>query len=459
MSDGHERVLSFEEALAVVLVEARGLAVEHGVERVALAEADGRVLAAAVRAERDQPGFDRSTRDGFAVRAGDVGTRRVVGSLRAGEVWRGALVGAGEAVEIMTGAPVPAGADAVVMVEHVSFREGWVSVEGGRVLRAGENVVARGAEARAGDSLLPVGRVMGAAEIAVTASCGLAEVEVFARPVVAVVATGDELVEVPAVVDPTHPQSARMDGAPRVLAGAEIWNSNGYALAALVRGEGGVARRLAIARDNVEDLRTRIEEGHEADLVLLSGGVSMGKHDLVERVLLEMGAEFFFTGAMIQPGKPVVFGRLPRRTGAGAKAHFEISSQQGPEGPFSLRKDEGTEWIYFFGLPGNPISTQVCFHLFVVPILRAMAGRTVIEPGFVEARLAEEVKSGALKSNGVVRFLPAELVSAWDGVSVRVVGWQGSGDVAANARGNCYCVLPVGPEVFRAGETVRVLLR
>ena len=446
MSDGHELVLSFEEALAVVLREARGLAVEHGVERVALAEADGRVLAAAVRAERDQPGFDRSTRDGFAVRAADVGERRILGSVRAGEVWRGALVGAGEAVEIMTGAPVPAGADAVVMVEHVSFCEGWVSVEGGRVLRAGENVVARGAEARAGDSLLPVGRVMGAAEIAVTASCGLAEVEVFARPVVAVVATGDELVEVGAA---EH----------RVLEGAEIWNSNGYALAALVRGEGGVARRLAIARDNVEDLRTRIEEGHEADLVLLSGGVSMGKHDLVERVLLEMGAEFFFTGAMIQPGKPVVFGRLPRRTGAGAKAHFEISSQQGPEGPFSLRKDEGTEWIYFFGLPGNPISTQVCFHLFVVPILRAMAGRTVIEPGFVEARLAEEVKSGALKSNGVVRFLPAELVSAWDGVTVRVVGWQGSGDVAANARGNCYCVLPVGPEVFRAGETVRVLLR
>jgi molybdopterin molybdotransferase len=323
----------------------------------------------------------------------------------------------------MTGAPLPTGADAVVMVEHTSASGAELRVEAGRTLRAGENAVARGAEARAGDSLLPVGRVMGAAEIAVAASCGCAELAVFVRPKVAIVATGDELVEVPASSAPTQVSESR-PGAPTALSGGEIYNSNSYALATLVRGEGGLAGRLAIARDTLEDLRARIAEASGADLVLLSGGVSMGKFDLVEQVLREAGAEFFFTGAMIQPGRPVVFGRLASGT-------------------------------HFFGLPGNPVSTQVCFHLFVAPLLRALAGRSLVAPEFVEARLAEDVRGGAK----VTRFLPAEMVSAWDGVMVRVVGWQGSGDVAANARGNCYCVLPAGVEAFAKGETVRVLLR
>jgi molybdopterin molybdotransferase len=313
-----------------------------------------------------------------------------------------------------------------------------LTVEAGRTLRAGENVVARGAEARAGDSLLPVGHVMGAAEIAVAASCGCAELEVFARPKVAIVATGDELVEVPASSAPTQVSESR-PGAPTVLSDGEIYNSNSYALAALVRGEGGLAGRLAIARDTREDLWERVAQGSMWDLLLLSGGVSMGKHDLVEEMLAEFDAEFFFTGAMIQPGRPVVFGRLPKR---GGTAHPK-------DGPWS------GEWTYFFGLPGNPVSTQVCFHLFVAPLLRALAGWSSVAPEFVEARLAEDVRGGAK----VTRFLPAEMVSAWDGVTVRVVGWQGSGDVAANARGNCYCVLPAGVEAFAKGETVRVLLR
>jgi molybdopterin molybdotransferase len=424
-----ENVLSFEDALAVVLAEAGGLAVGGDGEIVGLLEARGRVLAERVAADRDQPPFDRSTRDGYAVRAGDVAAgremrvvgsvragdvaagreMRVVGSVRAGERWQGEAVGEGEAVEIMTGAPLPDGADAVVMVEHVAVVEDALEV--GRTLRAGENVVACGAEARSGDTLLPVGRLMEAAEIAVAASCGVARVKVFARPRVAIVATGDELVE--------------LDAEPREW---EIRNSNSYALAALVEAEGGAALRLPIARDTVEDLRARIAEGCEADLLLLSGGVSAGKFDLVEQVLAEAGAEFFFTGALIQPGRPIVLGRLPCGDG---------------------------QWRYFFGLPGNPVSTQVCFHLFVASMLKALAGWTEVAPRFVEARLSEDVKGGAR----VTRFLPAELVSAWDGVSVGVVGWQGSGDVAANARGNCYAVLPAGVEGFAKGETVRVLLR
>lgn len=409
-----DTVLSFGEALGVVLAQAGGVARPLAVENVPLLDAAGRVLAEAVVADRDQPPFDRSTRDGYAVRAADVAAGsglRVVGALRAGESWRGDPLGEGEAVEIMTGAPVPAGADAVLMVEHAALEAGVLHVAVGRTLRAGENVVPQGAEARAGAVVLPVGRVVSAAEVAVAASCGAAELRVFAKPKVAIVATGDELVE--------------LRETPEAW---EIRNSNSYALATLVRTEGSEAERKAIARDTLEDLRARIAEGCEADLLLLSGGVSMGKFDFVEEALAEKGAEFFFTGALIQPGKPVVFGRLPKAGGG---------------------------WTYFFGLPGNPVSTQVCFHLFVAPMLRALEGRTDVAPRFVEATLSEDVKGGAR----VTRFLPAELVSAWDGVTVGVVGWQGSGDVAANARGNCYAVLPAGVEMFRTGETVRVLLR
>jgi molybdopterin molybdotransferase len=419
-----ERVLGFAEALGVVLAEAGRVAAPADVERVELLEAVGRVLAETVTAERDQPPFDRATRDGFAIRAADAGTAlRVLGQVRAGEAWGGASVNVGEAIEIMTGAPLPHGADCVVMVEHTAVENNMLWVDAGRSLRPGENVVPQGAEARTGAGLLPPGRVIGAAEIAVAASCGRAELPVFARPKVAIVATGDELVEL-AASHPTHDGETVMNGAPIGIGDAEIYNSNSYALAALVCGEGGEAKRLAVARDTVESLRERLTEARGCDLLLLSGGVSMGKFDLVEQVLTEAGAEFFFTGALIQPGKPIVFGRLA----------------------------DGT---YFFGLPGNPVSTQVCFHLFVAPLLRAMAGRTVVAPIFSEARLEEDVKGGAK----VTRFLPAELTSAWDGVTVKVVGWQGSGDVSANARGNCYCVLPAGVEGFAKGEAVRVLLR
>jgi molybdopterin molybdotransferase len=404
-----ERVLEFAEALAEVVRHARGLAVERRVETVAIEEAAGRVLAEVVRAGRDQPPFDRATRDGFAVRAVDVGKAlKVIGQVRAGEAWSGAAICEGEAVEIMTGAPMLDGADAVVMVEHVSHADGGLWVEAERTLKVGENVVPRGAEARVGDSLLPVGRVLEAAEIAVAASCGFAKLSVFAKPKVAIVATGDELVEL----------------GEAKLREFQIYNSNSYALAALVLGEGGEPTRMAVAKDTLNDLRARIAAAKEFDLLLLSGGVSMGKYDLVEQVLQEGGAEFYFTGALIQPGKPIVFGKLK-------------------DGP------------YFFGLPGNPVSTQVCFHLFVAPMLRALGGRTEIEPVFVEARMEEDVKGGAK----VTRFLPAELTGKWDSVTVRVVGWQGSGDLAANARGNCYCVLPVGTETFAKGDAVRVLLR
>jgi len=417
--------LSFEDALAVVRTQARGLTTPTSLEVLPLLETRGRVLGRHILADRDQPPFDRSTRDGYAVRAADVAKGKsllVLGLIRAGESWRGDSLGEGQAIEIMTGAPLPAGADAVLMVEHGTLEGEELRPLKGHKLRKGDNVVPRGGEAHSGDPLLPAGRVIEAAEIAVAASCGAARLEVFAKPRVAIVATGDELVE--------------LGKTPEAW---QIRNSNSYSLAALVTEAGGDSGRLAIARDTRADLEERIVQGSMWDLLVLSGGVSMGKYDLVEEVLAQYGAEFFFTGALIQPGKPVVFGRLPKRGVVGD----------------SLPSPWTGEWTYFFGLPGNPVSTQVCFHLFVAPMLRALAGRTDLAPRFAEARLGESVKGGAR----VTRFLPAEMTSAWDGVSVRVVGWQGSGDVAANARGNCYAVLPAGVEAFHAGETVRVLLR
>jgi molybdopterin molybdotransferase len=424
------RVLEFAEALAVVLRHAAKVRVPE-TERASLLEAAGRVLAEDVAADRDQPPFDRATRDGFAVRAGEwtAGARlKVAGQVRAGDAWRADEIPAGCAVEIMTGAPVPAGADAVAMLEHAEQAGGKVGAAVGRSLAAGENIVKRGSEARAGGIVLAPGTAMGAAEIAVAAACGRAELAVRKRPSVAIGTTGDELVE--------------LDQAPGEQ---QIRNSNSYALAALVDAAGGVAVRLNIARDTREDVRARIAEGRKQDMLLLSGGVSVGKYDLVEEVLAEFGAEFLFTGVKMQPGKPVVFGRMARAERGDTPTHVSEARRGAPD---------SVEWTYFFGLPGNPVSTQVTFHCFVEPLLRAMCGAGVAGPKFVQATLGEDVRGKA----GLTRVLPARLRFDLERPEARLVGWQGSGDLAANARANCYAVLPDGRDL-KAGDVISVLLR
>ncbi len=427
MSPSSERVLSFSDALAVVLQHAHLLRPPLQAQRISLAEAGGRVLAEPVRAERDQPPFARSTRDGFALRAGDLTAATpltVVGSLRAGEPYTGRPLAPGQAVEIMTGAPVPEGADAVLMLEHAALHEGSLHLLPDRSLAPGENIVPRASEAKADAELIPTGRRLAAPEIALAASCGRAGLHVFARPEVAIIATGDELVELDTQPEPW-----------------QIRNSNSYALAALLREAGAHPVCLPIARDTRASIEERIAEASTADLLLLSGGVSMGKYDLVEEVLATRAAEFLFTGTLIQPGKPLVFGRLPRSVA--------------PSAPESGQPPAGSAFQYFFGLPGNPVSTEVCFRLFVAPLLRALGGQTDLPPRFVEARLAEDVRGGAR----VTRFLPALLTSDWHSARVKLVLWQGSGDLAANARANCFAVLPAETQAFGAGETIRVLLR
>ena len=406
---GH--VVSLEDALEIVAAEARRLK-PTATDRVSLLAAATRVLAETVAADRDQPPFDRSTRDGFAVRASDIsqGSLRILGQVRAGEVWAD-TVQPGQAVQIMTGAPMPNGTDAVLMVEHANASDSVLSMAPGRTLVAGENVVPQGAEARLGATVLASGTLVGAAEIALAANCGRSELTVFTRPNVAIVATGDELVE---VAQSPAPQQIR--------------NSNSYAIAAMVVAAGGHPVRLAIARDLHEDIRARIVEGRSAGLLVFSGGVSMGDYDLVEEVLAEFGAEFLFTGVRMQPGKPIVFGRLPR---------MEHPDGVWPECPF-------------FGLPGNPISTQVTFHCFAEPFVRALAGEGWVGPRWAQATLSEAISA----RHGVTRLLPARM----DNISVRLVGWQGSGDLAANARANCYAEL-LPDRGYNAGDVVRVLLR
>jgi molybdopterin molybdotransferase len=406
-------VVEFDEALEIVLEHASGLAGGLG-EVVDLLSCGGHVLAEDVKADRDQPPFDRSTRDGFAVRATDAGQGllKVVGQVRAGEQWNGSALERDSAIEIMTGAPIPEGADAVVMVEHAERNGDAIRLIDGKTIRVGENVVPQGSEATVGQVVLPVRTVMEGAEVALAASCGYASLRVFRRPRVAIVATGDELVEVAITPGPQ-----------------QIRNSNSYGLAELVARAGGVAVRLPIAPDERAALEEVVRSARSCDLMLLSGGVSMGKYDLVEEVLEALGAEFFFTGVKMQPGKPVVFGRLP--------ATSEFPAQ------------------FFFGLPGNPISTQVTFHCFVEPQLRAMGGAGVQGPRFVQATLAEAVAGKA----GLMRVLPARLTSYRVKPEVRLVGWQGSGDLAANARANCYAVLPPERERFLVGDVITVLLR
>ncbi len=368
--------LSFLEARACVIDRVKAARGSSSVEYVGLDCACGRVLAMEARADRDYPPVDRSVRDGFAVRAADTpGSLLLTGEVRAGGTFPGE-VGPGETVEIMTGAPVPRGADAIVMVEHV--------------IRDGDRITApaatpkqfinpRGCEAWGGEVVIPAGRRLDYSSVALLATVGITRVAVFAKPRVALLATGDEIVE-------PHEQPAEF----------QIRNSNVYSLAAQVVRAGGEAHILPVAKDDLDATRIAIEQGLEADLLLLSGGVSAGKYDLVEAALAQLGAEFFFDRVRIQPGQPLVFGR--------ARGKF------------------------FFGLPGNPASTMVTFELFARAALELLGGQDSTLLPITFARLGADFR----QKPGLTRFLPASL--SGDGV-LAPVPWQGSGDVPSMTRG------------------------
>jgi len=430
-------VLSFEDARRVVeqqaaLIRARNAksSLQAGeTESVDLLSAAGRVLAESVAADRDIPPFPRSTRDGYALRSADLAelpaTLDVIGEIKAGERLDRipASIGRGQTAAIMTGAPVPAGADAIVMVEYTSQREKQVEItriEITRTVVPGENIVPRGAEALQGSVLVDHGVRLNEAAIALAASVGKSRLQVYKRPTVAVLTTGDEIVGIDAAPGPT-----------------QIRNSNSYSLAVQIGRAGGEPLLLPVAPDELQGLRRLIEVGLKSDLLILTGGVSMGRYDLVEQALAEMPAEFFFTGAKIQPGRPVVFGKCGADTPFG-----KLRAGSAPRAS-----------TYFFGLPGNPVSTMVTFELFARPVLEALAGeapRTLI---FLHAQLKKEIRV----KTGIKRFLPAILSGEFELSQVELVAWQGSGDIAATARANCYIVIPADRENIPAGEWVSVM--
>ena len=383
---------------------------------VTLAAAQGRVLAEAVWVDRDLPPFHRATRDGFAVRAADARQAGVVlaigGEARAGVAWASAMC-AGTTIEIATGAPLPDGADAVVMIEHVvRLGDGTVRLE--RSAMPGENVVPRGSEACAGDVALACGTRLGPAQLALLASVGCAAPRVFARPRVAVLATGDELVPVEAV-----------PGA------AQIRNSNAVQLAAQVACAGGEPVLLPAAPDEPRALKLALEQAAAcADQIVIAGGVSMGRYDLVGEVLAELGATFCFAGVALRPGKPAAFGRVLGRP--------------------------------FFALPGNPLSCLVTFEFFARPAIELASGATPTPLLLARATLAEPLAAPLLP---LAQVLPAALVDGNDdgagdsGVRVRAIPTHGSGDLAALARAQLWLLLPPGCGPLAAGDEVAVLPR
>jgi molybdopterin molybdotransferase len=413
--------LSYLDASSIVREHAASLRFAHPrkTEVLGLAHALGRVLGRPVLADRDQPPFDRSTRDGYAAYASDLLSGQplqVSGQIRAGDPIETPRVKlpVGTVVEIMTGAPVPAGANHVVMFEHVERdpESETLRLTEGRSAKhppqAGENIVPAGSEARKGDIVLYAGTRLIPAHIAAAAACGASTVHVYAPPRVSILASGDELVDLE-----TSPLSH------------QIRNSNSYSLAAQIAAAGGQPVRMPLVRDDPGHLQSAIRMAMDSDLLILSGGASLGKYDFAAESLLALGAEFFFTGALIQPGKPVIFGRLPHASGM----------------------------KYFFALPGNPVSTMVTFALFVHPLLSALAGDDRSVPRFAMAKLASEVSH----KPGLTRFLPAILGGGFD-PEVSPIEWQGSGDLANTAAANCFLVLPPDCECLRAGEVATVLL-
>lgn len=379
-------------------------------EPVALTDALDRVLAEDVHSDRDVPSFRNSAMDGYAVRAADTRgagsapvTLRVLEVIGAGKV-PSQEIQPGTASQIMTGAVVPELADAVVKVEDTQARaDGTVTIN--CEVSPGRNVRLPGEDVREGDLVLQAGRYLRPADIGLLASLGCAEVCVRRRPAVAVLATGDELVD---VTEPLTP--------------GKVVNSNAYMLAAAVRDSGGVARVFDIVADTPGALREAFAEALAADVVLSTGGVSMGVFDLVRETLASLGVEERFWKVAQRPGKPLTFGRRDK--------------------------------TLVFGLPGNPVSSLVCFYLYVRPALRAMLGLAKLHLPAVDAVADEDFKV----AQGLTEFVRCTLAGGRGDYRVRPTGSQSSGVLRSMSLGDALLVSPPGSGVIKQGDAVRVIL-
>ncbi len=367
----------------------------------------GLVLAESIVCDLDSPPFDKAMMDGYALRSGDDAELTVVEEVLAGQTPR-KTVEPGQATRIMTGAPMPRGADAVIMVERTQLLpDGRVKIE--EAVSPGKNVLPRGQEMKAGEAIFSPGVRLRPEEVGVLATLGKSLVKAHPRPTVAVLPTGDEIVEVWEKPGP-----------------GQIRNSNGRMLLAQVARAGGVPRCTGIVRDNEPALRQAIEQAFESDVVVLSGGVSAGKVDLVPAVLASMGVEALVHKVRMKPGKPVYFGVKPRN---------------------------GKPATLVFGLPGNPVSTFVCFELFVRPALRALMGLPP-ETRWVKAKLAEDVTYKTERPT----YHPARLEIGNAGWMVRPTPWFGSPDLRGVTGGNALLLFEDGDGVHRAGDTMAAML-
>ncbi len=399
-------MLRFEDARQRVIDEAGRNRSAKAIQSLPVHDSLGYVLAEEVRADREYPPFDRSTRDGYAVRANDAGpaeTLRCVGEVRAGDSVKDALA-AGTCVQIMTGAAVPEGADAVVMIEFTGREGEMVTFQ--KETKPGQNIVPKGSETHRGELALALGQRLGFAELAIAAQVGATRLSCYKKPRVAILSTGDEIVPINEIPGPFH-----------------IRNSNSVSLGAQVRLAGGEPVLLGTAGDRVDELSRKIELGLREDMLILSGGVSMGKYDLVEGVLKSLGAEFFFDAVAVRPGKPTVVGRVLERL--------------------------------VFGLPGNPVSTMVTFQLFAIPAIDVLSGAKARPLGLLEASASEALK----ESTGQTHFLPGRIEWVSGRPQVKALRWQGSGDIGTLSKANCFVVVPFDRQDIAVGEIVSVLPR
>jgi len=399
-------MISVADAIQVILGEVQPL----GSERIALTQALGRVLAQSIQATRDVPPFRNAAMDGYAVRAADVGTAasnapvvlRVLETVGAGKV-AAHSVSSGTAIKIMTGSPMPDGADAVVRVEDTQEDDGTVHI----LVHVDRDTHVRhpGEDMRQGDTVLAAGRALRPADIGLLASLGFAIVPVRRRPSVAILATGDELVEL---------------GQP--LTPGQIFNSNAYTLAAAVEEAGAIPCVLGIVRDTPEATSQAFTEAFTADMVISTGGVSMGMFDLVRQTLTELGSVERFWEVAQRPGKPLSFGMR-----------------------------NGTP---VFGLPGNPVSSLVCFYVYVRPALRAMQGLAHLHLPAVPATAAESVRT----AEGVTEFVRCFLTGEPGAYLARVTGSQGSHVLRSLSLSDALLISPPQIGTIQAGSEVRVML-
>ena len=402
-----QKLIDHHDAVRLILENARRLPVA----RVPLGEARGLALAEDLHARFDSPPFDNSAVDGYAVRSADARAGTIFEVVDEAPAGRPAekSVGEGEAIKIFTGGVIPAGADAVVMVENTS---GWGErFDLKKAAPPGNNIRERGGDVHEGDLILAAGTEIGAPEIALAATQGYGQMPVYRRPKVVVLATGTELVE-PGTRD---------------LAPGEIFDSNSYALVAQALEAGADARRVSAASDEVDVLRGALQEALEgADVVVTSGGVSVGEKDLVKSTLADLGIDQIFWGVKLKPGKPVFFG-----------------AREGD--------DTGAR---FFGLPGNPVSAMVCFELFVRPALMAMTGRQDRHRPRVNVYFEHDVEN----KFGRMHAMRVTLTQTERGFRAESVGAQGSGLVSSLTKADALALIGPESEGVRAGEPVEAIV-